>query len=636
VRNLFLGVAAAVAALPWQPLSAQRPPIIPVSTFAALPKESKPLLAPDGRLIVARSTSGDEAALVIIDADNPAAPLSTTKLGKFTLAGVHWAGSRKLVLSLITFGEVFGLRLPMMRAVLVDLVTGKTLALDRRSRGLFAGDVLYTDPTGTWALIAGQDDIHSTPSVKRVDLLTGDTTVIEKARPDVWDWFADDDGVVRAGIAYSERRWTIWYREKAGDKLQAVRGKVQKEDGAIDRVMFGKGENGWIITNERTGRFALYSYDFKTGALGDTIFEHPEVDLEDVVYDRFAGKIIAINYHDDRHRTKWLDPERRALQERLDKALPANVNMVTSWSSDAKRALVWSGGASDPGRYFLLDRASSRMHPVVDPYPLIEPSQLAESKWVRYQARDGLPIPAYLTLPRGRPAQGLPLIVMPHGGPFARDEWSYDATVQFLANRGYAVLQPQFRGSTGYGKDFVTRGYGEFGKKMQDDLDDGVDWLVRSGQIDSKRVCIVGASYGGYAAMWGAARNPERYRCAASWAGISDLRALLRHDRKLFSAPRYYREWRTQVGGEGKLDLMAVSPISFADRIKVPVFIAHGEKDERVPLSQSRNMAEAMKRGGADVTATYYKDSGHDFQSNADFEDWLRRLEAFLAKHNPA
>jgi len=636
VRSLFLGVAAAVAALPLQPLSAQRPPIIPAATFAALPAQSKPLLAPDGRLIVARSTIGDEAALVVIDADNPAVPLNNIKLGKFRLGGVHWAGSRKLVLSLISSGEIYGMRLPVMRAMLVDLVTGKTLALDTRSRGLFAGEVLYADPTGSWALLAGQDDLQSTPSVKRVDLATGTTTVVEKARPDVWDWFADDDGVVRAGIAYSGRRWTFWYRDKASDKLQAIRGKLQNDGGAVDRVLFGRGENGWIITNERTGRFGLYAYDFKSGSLGETIFEHPEVDLDDVVYDRVAGNIIAINYQDDRHRTKWLDPEQSALQEKLDKALPSNVNRVTSSSLDRKRALVWSGGASDPGRYFLLDRSTSRMHPVVDPYPLIEPDHLAESKWVRYQARDGLTIPAYLTLPKGRPAKGLPLIVMPHGGPFARDEWSYDATVQFLANRGFAVIQPQFRGSTGYGKDFVTRGYGEFGKKMQDDLDDGVEWLVRSGQVDSKRVCIIGASYGGYAALWGAARNPERYRCAGSWAGISDLRALLRHDRKLFSAPRYYREWRTQVGGEGKADLSAVSPISFAGRIKVPLFIAHGEKDERVPVAQSRTLADAMKNGGADVTATYYKDSGHDFGSSADFEDWLRRLEAFLAKHNPA
>ncbi|HEY0164078.1 MAG TPA: S9 family peptidase, partial [Sphingomicrobium sp.] len=330
------------------------------------------------------------------------------------------------------------------------------------------------------------------------------------------------------------------------------------------------------------------------------------------------------------------DADMKALQVKLDRAIPESVNIPVGWSDDNKRALIWSSSASDPGRYFLLDRASSKMHLIMEPYPHIDPTMLAPVKLVRYQARDGLSLPAFLTLPKGKEAKGLPLIIFPHGGPFARDHWVYDSSVQFFANRGYAVLQPQFRGSIGYGKDFVTRGFGEWGRKMQDDLDDGVDWLARSGQIDPKRVCIVGSSYGGYAAMWGAIRNPERYRCAASMAGVSDVPAMLRFDKKLFSAPRYFREWRTRISGEGKIDLRAVSPIRFADRMKVPLFIAHGEKDDNVQAKQSRAMAEAVKKAGADVTSVFYKDSGHGFDNSADHEDWLRRLEAFLAKHNPA
>jgi dipeptidyl aminopeptidase/acylaminoacyl peptidase len=275
------------------------------------------------------------------------------------------------------------------------------------------------------------------------------------------------------------------------------------------------------------------------------------------------------------------------------------------------------------------------MHAVVAPYPGIDPARLAPVKMVRYPARDGLSLPSYLTLPRGRDPRGLPLIVMPHGGPFERDHWEYDPVVQFLANRGYAVFQPQFRGSTGYGKDFVAKGYGEWGRKMQDDLDDGADWLARSGQIDPKRVCIVGTSYGGYAAMWGAARNPERYRCAASMSGVADVQAMLRYDRKLFSATRYFREWRTKVGGEGKGDLAAVSPINYADRIKVPLLIGHGEDDDNVPVTQSRAMVEALGKANAAVTSVFYKDGGHGFTSSKDFEDWLKRLEAFLARYNP-
>jgi dipeptidyl aminopeptidase/acylaminoacyl peptidase len=171
---------------------------------------------------------------------------------------------------------------------------------------------------------------------------------------------------------------------------------------------------------------------------------------------------------------------------------------------------------------------------------------------------------------------------------------------------------------------------------MQDDLNDGVDWLASTGQIDPKRVCIVGASYGGYAAMWGAVRDGSRYRCAASLAGVSDVQALLKYDRKLFSATRYYREWRTRVAGEEQTDLRTVSPLPYVAQIKIPMLIGHGEQDERVPVRQSHQMADALTQAHADVTSVFYKDAGHGFDSAADLEDWLRHLETFLAKYNPA
>lgn len=613
------------------------PPQIPVADFASLPVLQKPLLSSDGRQIAARRIVDGKTKIVILNVDRPEVVLKSIDLGTARIAAVTWAGNHRLLLTVRSSKELpGGYELPFLRLVAVDVDTGTPRLVDNRSRGLFAGDVLYTDPAGSWALVAGQDDALSYPSVKRIDLATGEAVVVEKPKHDVWDWYADENGVVRAGVAYEGRRWTVWYRDKPDEKLRAIHGRLSKQDdSAVDRFIF-RGENSWIVTNERTGRFGLYKYHTKTGELGEAIFEHPEVDLEDVTYNVLTGEIRAILYEDDRPRVHWLEPDMKALQARLDRALPNTVNLPIDWSDDEKRVLVWSAGAADPGRFFLLDGTSSKMHPVVDPYPRIDPAHLADMKVVRYQARDGLPLRAYLTLPRGRPAQGLPLVLMPHGGPFERDRWKYDATVQFLANRGYAVLQPQFRGSTGYGKDFVAKGQGEWGRKMQDDLDDGVDLLARTGQIDPRRVCIVGGSYGGYAAMWGAIRNPERYRCAASMAGISDVPAMLRYDQKLFAARRYYREWRTKVSGEGKADLAAVSPIRHAGRLRIPLLIAHGEQDDNVPPKQSREMVEALMKAGADVTYVFYKDSGHGFDSSADMEDWLRRLEAFLAKHNPA
>jgi dipeptidyl aminopeptidase/acylaminoacyl peptidase len=637
--SLFSGALAFLIAA--APVGAQTPVAaagtrISAADFAALPVVEKPLLSPDGHQIVARQVKDGITALVVFNADHPDSPGLPIPIGKTEVSSLTWAGNHRLLLTAVVKQHLETQEISVLRLLAIDVPSGESRVLDPKSRGLYAGDVLYADPTGAWALVASQDDVLSYPSVKRVDLATGVATLVEKAKDGVWDWYADDGGILRAGVAYADRRWTVWYRDKPEEKLRAIRGKFDKDDdSAVDKFIF-RGDQSWILTNERTGRFALYKYDTKAGAIGAPIFEHPQVDVDDVLYDRATGKVKAVEYEDDRAHLEWLDADLKTLQERIDRALPNAVNVLADWSDDQKRVLVFSYSGSNPGIYFLLDRSTSRMSPVLDPYPRIDPASLAEVTPVSYQARDGVSIPAYLTLPRHHDAKALPLVIMPHGGPFNRDHWEYDPMVQFLANRGYAVFQPEFRGSTGYGKTFVEKGYGEWGRKMQDDLDDGVDWLAKSGRIDPKRVCIVGGSYGGYAAMWGAIRNPGRYRCAASIAGVSDLPSLLRHDRSLFSATRYYREWRSHVGGVGNVDLKTISPLNFASQMKVPLLIAHGEQDERVPVNQSHQMVAALSKAGAPVTSIFYAKDGHGFDNAADLEDWLRRLEAFLAKYNPA
>jgi dipeptidyl aminopeptidase/acylaminoacyl peptidase len=612
-------------------------PRIPIEDFAAFPILNSPTLSPDGRHIVAMATVNGLNKLVIINADNPSGDPRLIEIGKTPVAAVHWAGNGRLLIEVVGTGHVYGVEVPLGRLIVVDLATGAARLADRKSRGIYGGDVLFVSTAGDWALIASQDSVSVTPSVKRVDLATGEATVVERPKLDVWDWFVDDQGVVRGGVAYDERRWKLWYRSKASEPFRTMGGKFSKDDDStVDRFYFARdGDKGSIVTNERNGRFGVYRYDFSSGTIGEPIFENSTVDISDVIIDDSTKEVAGVRYQDDRMKTYWVDPNIKTLQARIDRALPQTDNEILG-DPTGKRLLVRSGGASAPSAYFLFDRAKSTMNVVVQPYEKIDPTQLADVKSVHYRARDGLDIPAYLTLPRGKDPRNLPLIMFPHGGPFARDDWTYDPIVQFLANRGYAVLQPQFRGSTGYGKDFVARGYGEWGRKMQDDLDDGVDWLVRSGQADPKRVCIVGASYGGYAALWGVIRNPERYRCAASVAGVTDIGAQLRSNRRSFSATRYFKAWRTKVQGEGKIDLKTVSPLVQAARLKAPVLIAHGEKDETVSVKQGKQLVAALEKNGADVSSIFYKEGGHDFSSSSDLADFLRRLEAFLAKNNPA
>jgi dipeptidyl aminopeptidase/acylaminoacyl peptidase len=416
-----------------------------------------------------------------------------------------------------------------------------------------------------------------------------------------------------------------------------VSGKFKKNsNSSFERFTFGRAGTGSVVTNERTGRFGVYRYDFKTGTVGEPVFEHPEVDIDSVWGDRWSGNIEGVRYESDRTRFHWLDPDLNKIQAQLDRALPNTVNEISSQSRDGGRLLIYSRSAADPGTWFILDQKTKRMSPVLTPYHRIDPAVMSTTTAISYAARDGLRIPAYLTLPNDRGDKALPLIVMPHGGPFVRDSWEYDVFVQFLASRGYAVFQPQFRGSTGYGKAFVEKGYGQWGRGMQDDLDDGLDHLVKAGTVDPKRVCIVGASYGGYAALWGATRNPERYRCAASLAGVADLEAQLKANRKSFSAVRYFREWRTKVAGEQKVDLAMVSPLQQASRLKVPVLIGHGEQDQVVPAKQGHALVDTLQKRGADVTSVFYPKSGHNLEGDGDLADYLARLEAFLRKNNPA
>jgi dipeptidyl aminopeptidase/acylaminoacyl peptidase len=325
----------------------------------------------------------------------------------------------------------------------------------------------------------------------------------------------------------------------------------------------------------------------------------------------------------------------KAVQARLDRAMPNLANRIVSRDASDRLMVVLSASASDPGSYYIFDRTKSELREFARPYAALDGAALSPVKAVHYAARDGLSIPAYLTLPTAREAKALPLILMPHGGPFVRDDGAFDPWVQFLADRGYAVLQPNYRGSTGYGKAYVDAASGEWGRKMQDDLDDGVHWLAAQGTVDPRRVCIMGGSYGGYAAMWAAVRNPDIYRCAISFAGISDVNAMLRYDANLFASDRYDRDRRERIRAKGQ-DMDSVSALPHAAEIRIPILIVHGKKDPRVPVSQSVRLHEALEKAGKPHDFVLYPDEGHGFSKAEDSVDFLKRVEIFLARYNPA
>lgn len=638
-----LGATAAVAQATATPApaapraAAGAPAQIPVEAFGDLPFLSDPALSPDGQQIAARIFEQGHERIGIWNASGERVAPRVISVGNFQLKWVRWAGDNRLLVSVQTTVSIYGMPVPISRVLTYDLATRRTILLGD-GNGMMGDDVIFIDPAGRYILLSAQERITTYPSVQRIDLTTGAATEVQRARSGVWRWFADEEGVVRAGVDYGERSLRLYYRSAAGEELRRIATRRYSDEASvIDMIRFiANADRGIVVTNSETGRFAVYDYDFATDTRGPALYQNDEVDVGSTIIGRDGG-LAGVVYEDDRRRVHWFDAEMRRLQERVDRTFAGKTNIILGSSRDGNRVLIWSGGADDPGTYYVFDRAARRMEAFASPHEQLYGRTFAPVRPVRYTSRDGLAINGYLTLPPGRPERGLPLIVMPHGGPFARDSWDFDAEVQFLANRGYAVLQPNFRGSTGYGRQFVERGYGQFGAGMIDDIDDGVEWLIGQGIVERSRVCIMGASYGGYAALWAPIRSPGRYRCAISLAGVTDIRAMLRYDSRMLAAPRYAREWRRRVEGEERTDLAAISPLQQAARLRVPVLIAHGERDTNVPPSQSRSLVAALRRAGAaNLESVFYPKAEHGFTEPADSIDYLRRVEAFLARHNPA
>ena len=628
--------SAGVAA---DPKAADLPPLIPTEAFASRGLLNSLDMSPDGRRIAATSFHKGDTIVVLLDGNTREVVANYAMPKKFAFEWMQWAGPDKLLVSIAQPGEFFGGDVRYTRLILMDLATGKTSYIGRKEPVVTGDDVIFIAPDGGYALVSMQRTIEEYPSVWRFELRDGGkASVVERPREGVWNWTADSSGQVRIGTGWRGGRHDVYSRSAAGGDLKRVE-RLKEEDverraWEVVRIEPGS-DRAYVFYETGKGRDGFGVMDF--AKRGDIEPVHAS-DSYDVTAVSFGpdGKPLGVRYTDDREQVAWLTPEDRARQAQLSRALQQPDVQVLSRAHDGSRMLVWAGSEADPGALYVYSPAEKRLDQFAEYRPKIDFRQLAPSRAVTYTARDGTPIRAYLTLPRGREAAKLPLIVMPHGGPYGiRDSLTYDDWVQLLANRGYAVLQPNYRGSGGYGDAFEKLGDGQIGRKMQDDLDDGMDWAVKEGFADPARVCMVGGSYGGYAALWAVLRNPERYRCAASWAGVTDWDSILRYDRKFFS-PRGGRKWRERVEGTGGFDLDTVSPYRLAPTLTRPVLIAQGTEDTVVPPFQYHRFRKAAAAAKVKPVELLLEGEGHSFTQPANEKAWYDALLAFLAKHNPA
>jgi dipeptidyl aminopeptidase/acylaminoacyl peptidase len=382
-------------------------------------------------------------------------------------------------------------------------------------------------------------------------------------------------------------------------------------------------------------RTAVYLYDLHQGQFTQTIASDPRVDIAGVFVNPRTSEYLGYYTFDDVYRVHFNDAGVQSHINALRRFFGDDASFdIVDMSDDARMWIISASGPSDPGALYLYDREQTHIEPLAPLNPSLASDQLGPSSVVRYAARDGAQITGYLTLPPEAGAGPLPLILMPHGGPESRDLFVYDRDAQFLATRGYAVFRPNFRGSSGYGRAFAEAGYGEWGGKMQDDLTDAVAHLVSTGVADPARVCIVGISYGGYAALAGAAFTPEAYRCAVSIAGVSDL--VEQSQYVLREGDDEEDDYIRRSIGDPRVDrerLRARSPALHAANIRVPVLLLHGGQDEIVPVQQSRRMERALRQAGGDVRYVEVEGEGHPYWSDENQTRLYTEVETFLARH---
>jgi dipeptidyl aminopeptidase/acylaminoacyl peptidase len=450
----------------------------------------------------------------------------------------------------------------------------------------------------------------------------------------------DDDG---QSVAWPEfysdgDRWRLITRQQKGP---GVRELFSKEDAHIDwpaLLGYGRDKGRLLVQAADADDQGIYEVSIADGARQRLDFGGRGDAAP--IYDQRSQTLLGFRLEgEDSTDFELYDPNLKALWEAVRREFPGAIISMPSITPDRKAAIVLVQSATDAGTYFLVDTRDGRIGRLGEVYPEVPGDLVAPQTLIHYKAADGTVIPAFLTLPKGRDARNLPLIVMPHGGPEARDEPGFDWWAQALASRGYAVLQPQFRGSTGFGLAFQRAGYGEWGRKMQTDLSDGVRALAAQGTVDPKRVCIVGASYGGYAAMAGPALDPGVYRCAVAYAGVSDLRRFLQQEKRDSggSDTTGVRFWKRYMGAQTLNDgaLAAISPAQQAGRFDAPILLIHGQDDTVVQIEQSQILFDALRGAGKPAEFVSLPGEDHWLSTSQTRQAMLNASVGFLLKYNP-
>jgi dipeptidyl aminopeptidase/acylaminoacyl peptidase len=656
--NLSIRVAlAALAALSFA-AQAQAPapaPRLPVDVFASRPLISDLDLSADGTRIAGLLNQGDDTLLftraiaggalkVILKSDNK----------EFMFNWARWVGNDRILASVRFasrryFTGTVETRLLSMKpdgSDIVNLVRNParqgSMATGPASTQQLQDRVIDWLPgDGQHVLLALSEPGHHLPAVYKVDVRTAERKLVKSPERDVHEWITDaqhrvriavyDDGThqeVRACDIDGKNWRTLWRAELGRDEV-------------IEPIGFGSDPQELFVRADHDGREAIWSVRLDDPSLKKRLRladKHRDIGSA-LLHLPATGAVLGLRTHrEDRHRSSDADanlwnPAWREIARAIDKQQPNAYNRIVEMSEDGQRFIVLSSSRDRPDRYFLGNGANGQLAWLGDTYPDLADATLATKRTLQVKARDGLMLDSFLTLPVGRQLDDkgptLPMVLLPHGGPSSHDDETFDPWPEFLANRGYAVLQVNFRGSSGQGSAFEFAGLRRWGLEMQDDLTDAVQWAIEHKVTDSGRICIVGASYGGYAALMGAVKTPDLYRCAASFAGVTDLQDLIAFRNEYVGGSEGAERQIGKYWGDRER-LRATSPALQAERIRVPVLLVHGTSDRRVPVEQSADMAKALRKAGKSVRYIEQEGGDHHLTRSSYHVQWLTELEKFL------
>jgi dipeptidyl aminopeptidase/acylaminoacyl peptidase len=604
---------------------AQKPEIIPLEDFFKNPERTSYNISPDGKYISFMAPYESRMNIFVqkIGSEKVSRLTSETKRD---IAGYYWANNTRILYINDNGGDenfaLFG--------VDVNGKNEKCLTCFENVRTQIIDD-LEDQPDFVIVGLNKRNAMVFDPY--RLNINTGDTVMLAENPGNIQGWMTDHDGKLRVAMAIVDGVNTqLLFRDNEEEEFRPILTTSFKESMSPQFFTFDN-KKLYATSNLNRDKSAAVVFDPVTATETEMLYENDSYDVSSISYSRKRKVITAASYTSWKRERNFFDETTKKLFQRLESELKGYEISISASDKAEEKFIIRTYSDRSLGSYYFFDLKKDKLTKIQEVSPWIDENQMAEIKPIQYRSRDGLIIHGYLTLPKGVEPKNLPVVINPHGGPWARDNWGFNPEVQFLANRGFAVLQMNFRGSTGYGKAFWEASFKQWGLTMQNDITDGVYWLIEQGIADKDNIAIYGASYGGYATLQGMVVTPTLYAAGVDYVGVSNLFTFMQ------TIPPYWKpllDMMYEMVGNPETDkaqFEATSPAMNAHRIMAPLFVAQGAKDPRVNIAESDQIVEAMRKRGVEVEYMVKDNEGHGFRNEENRFDFYRAMEKFLAKH---